>query len=269
MVAKEPDGLDEAGESQGDGVVPLPETAPDLATAEPETPEPQTPEPEAVKAETTGETTGEIPVVAPNTDAADAPEPPDEPAIPDKPESSESSESPDASESSAESPSESSADVAESPTGAAEDLAAGDQADAPDQVDAPEESQTAVIDAVAQGPAETAEVAAVEESPAETAVLAAVAEPVAESTAAPVPPKRSWLALWSVVLSVLGLGVLPVIGSVLGLVLGRIALRRGPGYRVIGGRPLAMVGFWLGTVTLVVIAVAVATYALVTAFAAR
>lgn len=80
---------------------------------------------------------------------------------------------------------------------------------------------------------------------------------------------RSWLGVWSIALSVLGLGPLPVIGSVLGIVLGRLALRRGAGYRVVGGRPLAMVGFWLGVATLAVVAIAVTTYSLITAFAGR
>ncbi|MEK9665269.1 MAG: hypothetical protein VW082_11695 [Candidatus Nanopelagicales bacterium] len=117
-------------------------------------------------------------------------------------------------------------------------------------------------------------VAVEEEAPVDppTEVIAPVVESEAPTPAEPAEPtatKRSWLGLWSVLLSVLGLAVLPIIGSVLGIVLARLALRRGPAYRVIGGRPLAIVGFWLGTVTLAALVISVATYALVTAFATR
>ena len=133
----------------------------------------------------------------------------------------------------------------------------------------PEGSQSAAEDSTTVLPAvETAEVTTVIDPVTAPAAAAEVTDTPAEIADTPAKLRRSWLGLWSVALSVLGLGVLPIFGSVLGIVLARLALRRGPGYRVIGGRPLAMVGFWLGTATLAVFAIAVATYALVTAFAA-
>lgn len=78
---------------------------------------------------------------------------------------------------------------------------------------------------------------------------------------------RSSIGIWAFVLSVLGLiGLLPVIGSVLGLVLGWVALRRTPVSAVRGGRGLAMAAVIIGLVTLVLVMVAAATYSLVVAF---
>ncbi len=80
-------------------------------------------------------------------------------------------------------------------------------------------------------------------------------------------PGRSPIGIWAFVLSVLGLiGLLPVIGSVLGLVLGWVALRRTPASAVRGGRGLAMAAVIIGLLTLVLVMVAAATYSLVLAF---
>jgi len=105
-----------------------------------------------------------------------------------------------------------------------------------------------------------------------------VAEPtepvVAESTepvvAEPTEPgRRSWLGIWALALAILGLGPIPLVGSVLGIVLGRLALRRVPASSVVGGRSVALIAFWLGTTVLAVIVIAVTTYSLVVAFAGR
>jgi len=98
--------------------------------------------------------------------------------------------------------------------------------------------------------------------------------PEAADASAPIPaaevpegPGRSSIGIWAFVLSVLGLvGILPVIGSVLGLVLGWVALRRTPASAVRGGRGLAMAAVIIGLLTLVLVMVAAATYALVLAF---
>lgn len=118
-----------------------------------------------------------------------------------------------------------------------------------------------------------------EDSPAPESPVAEAAAPepeVAElaDASAPVPaagsdegPGRSSIGIWAFVLSVLGLiGLLPVIGSVLGLVLGWVALRRTPASAVRGGRGLAMAAVIIGLLTLVLVMVAAATYSLVLAF---
>jgi hypothetical protein len=69
------------------------------------------------------------------------------------------------------------------------------------------------------------------------------------------------------VLSLLGLiGILPIIGSVLGFVLGRVAVRQADTRSLIGGRGLALAAATISVITLVVIALGVATYALVVAY---
>lgn len=169
--------------------------------------------------------------------------------------------------------SDSSREAAEQPGPEAE--ASGESG--PQASESSAEEPTAVLAAVEVDAAATEQLSVVvdeEVAPVDppTAVIAPVVQPEVQTPTEPSEPsatKRSWLGLWSVLLSVLGLGVLPIIGSVLGIVLARLALRRGPGCRVIGGRPLAIVGFWLGTVTLAALVISVATYALVTAFAAR
>ncbi len=86
--------------------------------------------------------------------------------------------------------------------------------------------------------------------------------PVGEGSAAP-----SSLGIWAFVLAVLGLiGLLPIVGSVLGFVLGRVALRQGESRALRGGRGLALAAVIMALVTLVVIAIGIAAYALVVAF---
>ena len=62
------------------------------------------------------------------------------------------------------------------------------------------------------------------------------------------------------------IGILPIIGSVLGFVLGRVAVRRADNRGVIGGRGLAIAAVTISVITLVVIALGVAAYALVVAY---
>lgn len=80
-------------------------------------------------------------------------------------------------------------------------------------------------------------------------------------------PRRSSLGIWAFVLAMLGLiGILPIIGSVLGFVLGRVAVRRADTRGVIGGRGLAIAAVTISVIALVVIALGVAAYALVVAY---
>lgn len=62
------------------------------------------------------------------------------------------------------------------------------------------------------------------------------------------------------------IGLLPIIGSVLGFVLGRVAIRRADTRRVKGGRGLAVAAVIISVITLVVIALAIAAYALTLAY---
>ncbi|MGI9196797.1 MAG: hypothetical protein ACR2KE_04975 [Candidatus Nanopelagicales bacterium] len=91
-----------------------------------------------------------------------------------------------------------------------------------------------------------------------------------DDVAAPAPEgsKPSWIGIWALVLSLLGLvGILPILGSVLGLVLGRVGIRRSTERPVRGGRGLSLAAFIIGLVTLTVIALGCAAYALIVAFA--
>ena len=75
------------------------------------------------------------------------------------------------------------------------------------------------------------------------------------------------LGIWAFVLAMLGLiGLLPIIGSVLGFVLGRVALRQAQVRRVRGGRGLALAAVIIAVVTLVIYALSIAAYALVVAY---
>lgn len=78
--------------------------------------------------------------------------------------------------------------------------------------------------------------------------------------------RPSWIGIWAFVLALLGLGPLPVIGSVLGMVLGRVAIRRSSTGAVRGGRGLALAAFVIGLATLALITLTAAAYALVLAF---
>lgn len=106
-------------------------------------------------------------------------------------------------------------------------------------------------------------------STAVTAPASVASEPVAQATAsgAHAAPRRSSLGVWAFVLALLGLvGVLPVVGSVLGFVLGRVAIRKADNSAVVGGRGLAVAAVIISLVTLVAIALGVAAYALSVAY---
>ena len=81
------------------------------------------------------------------------------------------------------------------------------------------------------------------------------------------PPRPSNLGIWAFVLSLVGLlGLLPIIGSVLGFVLGRVAVRQSDSRRLRGGRGLAIAAVTISVITLAVIVLSVAAYALAVAF---
>ncbi|TEX51785.1 MAG: hypothetical protein B7C55_03745 [Actinomycetales bacterium mxb001] len=99
-----------------------------------------------------------------------------------------------------------------------------------------------------------------EDSPAPESPVAEAAAPESEA------PRPSWIGIWAFVLALLGLGPLLVLGSVLGMVLGRVAIRRSAIGPVRGGRGLATAAFVIGLATLALITLSAATYALVLAF---
>lgn len=108
----------------------------------------------------------------------------------------------------------------------------------------------------------------VAEVKAEEPVVAATSD---ESAAAvpevAVAARPSALGIWAFVLAMLGvLGIVPIIGSVLGFVLGRVAIRQAETRRVRGGRGLALAAVIISVITLVVIALSVAAYALAVAY---
>jgi hypothetical protein len=98
----------------------------------------------------------------------------------------------------------------------------------------------------------------------------ATTEPVAPASSstsgAHAAPRRSSFGVWAFVFSLLGLTLLPVIGSVLGFVLGRVAVRRSETSSLMGGRGLAVAAVTISVITLVVIALSIAAYALVVAY---
>lgn len=102
---------------------------------------------------------------------------------------------------------------------------------------------------------------------AEAAQASLAATPgVADSPAAPTP-RPSWIGVWALAMSLLGLvGLLPIVGSVLGIVLGRVAIRRADAGPVRGGRGTCVAAFVIGLVTLAVIAFGCAAYSLIVAF---
>lgn len=80
-------------------------------------------------------------------------------------------------------------------------------------------------------------------------------------------PRKGSLGIWAFVLSILGVvGLLPLLGSVLGLVLGRVAVRQADTRPMSGGRGLAVAAVTISIITLVIVALSVAAYALVVAF---
>lgn len=110
--------------------------------------------------------------------------------------------------------------------------------------------------------ATVSDVSEVPESEAPVAPVDDVAAPAPEGS------KPSWIGVWAFVLSILGIvGILPILGSVLGLVLGRVGIRRSTERPVRGGRGLSLAAFIIGLVTLTVIALGCAAYALIVAFA--
>lgn len=99
------------------------------------------------------------------------------------------------------------------------------------------------------------------------------ADEVAGTVEAPVSageaPRPSWIGIWAFALAILGaIGLLPVVGSVLGIVLGRVGVRRAASRPVRGGRGLSLAAFLIGLVVLVLITLGCAAYALVVAYAA-
>jgi hypothetical protein len=101
----------------------------------------------------------------------------------------------------------------------------------------------------------------------EVASSAVPPEEAARGAGAHAAPRRGALGVWAFVLAMLGLvGILPIIGSVLGFVLGRVAVRQADTRNLIGGRGLALAAVTISVITLVVIALGVATYALVVAY---
>ena len=79
-------------------------------------------------------------------------------------------------------------------------------------------------------------------------------------------PRPSNLGIWSFVLAILGLGLLPIVGSVVGFILGRVAIRQADTRRLRGGRGLAIAAVTISVITLVVIALSIAAYALAIAY---
>lgn len=75
------------------------------------------------------------------------------------------------------------------------------------------------------------------------------------------------LGIWAFVLAMLGVvGLLPIVGSVLGFVLGRVAVRQSDSRRLRGGRGLAVAAVTISIITLAVIVLSVAAYALIVAY---
>ena len=115
------------------------------------------------------------------------------------------------------------------------------------------------------GPAESA-------SPEETvSPQESVSEAPADSTASSPPespdlPRPSNLGIWALVLALLGLAPLPIVGSVVGFILGRVAIRQADTRPLRGGRGLAIAAVTVSVVTLVIVALSIAAYALVVAY---
>lgn len=153
------------------------------------------------------------------------------------------------------------------------------------------EGQVADESAVEVAPAETSppETKVEEQAPAEATAVevkaeeSAPAEIEAPSTEGPAPSESvaaagsavhtapathpSNLGIWAFVLALLGLvGLLPIIGSVLGFVLGRVAVRQSDSRPLRGGRGLAIAAVTISVITLAVIVLSIAAYALVVAY---
>lgn len=131
----------------------------------------------------------------------------------------------------------------------------------------PSESKSEGSAPVETAPAETT---ATEEPPAEEPAKETV--PVEETVPAAVTPtepatRPGNLGIWAFVLALLGLvGLLPIVGSVLGFILGRVAVRQSDSRQLRGGRGLAIAAVTISVITLAVIVLSVAAYALVVAY---
>jgi putative exporter of polyketide antibiotics len=90
--------------------------------------------------------------------------------------------------------------------------------------------------------------------------------PASDSGGLHAAPRRSSLGVWAFALSLAGLVILPIIGSVSGFVLGRVAIRKCDAGPILGGRGLAVAAVVISLVSLVTIALAIAAYALVLAY---
>lgn len=98
-------------------------------------------------------------------------------------------------------------------------------------------------------------------APSESAVHTGGAVPTEPST------RPGNLGIWAFVLAMLGVvGLLPIVGSVLGFVLGRVAVRQSDSRRLRGGRGLAVAAVTISIITLAVIVLSVAAYALIVAY---
>jgi len=109
------------------------------------------------------------------------------------------------------------------------------------------------------GPAESV-------SPQESVSDAPAVPTASASPESPDLPRPSNLGIWSFVLAILGLGLLPIVGSVVGFILGRVAIRQADTRRLRGGRGLAIAAVTISVITLVVIALSIAAYALAIAY---
>lgn len=109
------------------------------------------------------------------------------------------------------------------------------------------------------GPAESV-------SPQESVSDAPAVPTASASPESPDLPRPSNLGIWSFVLAILGLGLLPIVGSVVGFILGRVAIRQADTRRLRGGRGLAIASVTISVITLVVIALSIAAYALAIAY---
>lgn len=91
-----------------------------------------------------------------------------------------------------------------------------------------------------------------------------------DPTSAPITPQTSVMAIGSLVASILGLTLLPTVGSILGLVLGYMARREIHEAEALTGEGLAKAGIvlgWIG-VALTIIGLCVALLVIIFGFAA-
>lgn len=120
----------------------------------------------------------------------------------------------------------------------------------------------------AQAPSAVPATAPAEESVEPTPPVSVPAAAVAPTAAGPgAPTKASSVGIWALALAALGLiGLLPIIGSVLGLILGWVGVRRSATRRVLGGRGLALTAAVISVITLVAVVAITVVYALLIAY---